>query len=63
MDPRIQNAWSLNRRQFFGSTGVSLGTAALASILGQEARGTHAGEALRRLCEWLEAEARASRSL
>ena len=29
----------------------------------QEAQGTNAGEALLRLCEWLEAEARPSRSL
>src|SRR3954469_18900347 len=46
MDPRAERLHLLNRRQFFGHTGLGLGTAALASLLaadGAAAAGPAAG--------------------
>ncbi len=39
MDPRLERALLLNRRQFISGTAGAVGTAALASLLGADARG------------------------
>src|SRR5688572_3245307 len=36
MDPRLEQSLLVNRRQFFGSSALGLGTAALASLLGRD---------------------------
>ena len=36
MDPRLQQALSVNRREFFGRSALGLGTAALSSLLARD---------------------------
>src|SRR5581483_6902296 len=43
MDPRAERLHLLNRRQFFGLTGLGLGTAALASLLAEDGRAAEGG--------------------
>ena len=46
MDPIREHIEQLTRRHFFGRTGLSLGTAALSSLLAENARQRHAGRRL-----------------
>ena len=39
MDPRLEHDLVVNRRHFFASTAVGIGTTALASLLSDELRG------------------------
>src|SRR4051812_35115645 len=42
MHPLLENQLRLTRRQFFGQTGVGIGTAALATLLGNDLRSSAA---------------------